>query len=139
MRRQLIPFPRMKPLKPSSLHMRTRLDQTPLYCLLEEGGWTCLEANSEWPVNNCREDSRFDTYWMIFNLSNGLTTVRDAAPAMPPAMKYEESCGLNQVPTGFFVSGSDILTEWEDASTLSSARRAGALVWGDVMTREASV
>lgn len=37
---------------------------------------------------------------MIFNRSSGLTTVREAAPATPPAMKYEETCGLMNVPKG---------------------------------------
>lgn len=32
---------------------------------------------------------------MILSRSKGLTTVRDAAPATPPAMKYDESCGLS--------------------------------------------
>ena len=32
-RRQFMPFPLMKPVNPSSLHMRTRLCYTPLYCL----------------------------------------------------------------------------------------------------------
>lgn len=31
---------------------------------------------------------------MIFSLSNGLTTVRDTAPAIPPAMKYDVIWGL---------------------------------------------
>ncbi len=34
------------------------------------------------------------THCMIFSLSSGLTTVRDAAPAIPPAMKYDVICGL---------------------------------------------
>lgn len=31
---------------------------------------------------------------MIFSRSSGLTTVLDAAPAAPPAMKYDETSGL---------------------------------------------
>lgn len=38
---------------------------------------------------------------MILRRSKGLTTVRDAAPATPPAMKYDESCGLNHGSFGF--------------------------------------
>lgn len=34
---------------------------------------------------------------MIFNRSSGLTTVRLAAPANPPAMKYEDISGLNSI------------------------------------------
>lgn len=37
---------------------------------------------------------------MILSRSKGLTTVREAAPATPPAMKYDESCGLNQGSLG---------------------------------------
>jgi len=31
---------------------------------------------------------------MIFSRSSGLTTVREAAPARPPAMKYDDTCEL---------------------------------------------
>jgi hypothetical protein len=36
------------------------------------------------------------THWRIFNRSKGLTTVREAAPATPPAIKYDDSCGLKK-------------------------------------------
>lgn len=46
---------------------------------------------------------------MIFSRSSGLTTVRDAAPATPPAMKYEVIWGLRfrdaRIPP-FFSSGA---------------------------------
>ena len=38
---------------------------------------------------------------MILRRSKGLTTVREAAPATPPAMKYEETCGLRKGCLGF--------------------------------------
>jgi hypothetical protein len=47
---------------------------------------------------------------MIFNLSSGLTTVRDAAPATPPAMKYEVICGLRNDIMGFFLLSSATAT-----------------------------
>lgn len=40
---------------------------------------------------------------MIFNLSNGLTTVLEAAPATPPAMKYDVICGLKNWLFPFFL------------------------------------
>lgn len=43
---------------------------------------------------------------MIFNLSRGLTTVREVAPATPPAMKYEVICGLKNGTGPFFASAS---------------------------------
>jgi len=73
-RTQLIPFPRMNPLNPSSSQMRMRLRHTPVYCFPEFLGWTCC---------------------IILSRSSGDTTVRDAAPAIPPAMKYDDTCGLN--------------------------------------------
>lgn len=33
---------------------------------------------------------------MILRRSRGLTTVREVAPAMPPAMKYDVICGLRK-------------------------------------------
>lgn len=44
-RRQLIPFPRIKPAKPSSFHILTRLRQTPLYWPSEPLGCTCLRED----------------------------------------------------------------------------------------------
>lgn len=66
MRTQLMPLPLMYPLNPSSRHMRASELNTPLYGLPPVRGWTC---------------------WMILSRSSGLTTVRDAAPAHPPATK----------------------------------------------------
>lgn len=43
---------------------------------------------------------------MIFSLSKGLTTVLDAAPANPPAIKYDETSGLKTSTVRFF-RGSD--------------------------------
>jgi hypothetical protein len=37
---------------------------------------------------------------MILSRSNGETTVREAAPAMPPATKYDDTCGLNHGSAG---------------------------------------
>ena len=37
---------------------------------------------------------------MIFNRSRGDTTVRDTAPATPPAMKYDDTCGLSHGSAG---------------------------------------
>jgi len=44
---------------------------------------------------------------MIFSLSRGLTTVLDAAPATPPAMKYAETSGLKKTKTLRFTDSSD--------------------------------
>ena len=70
---------------------------------------------------------------MIFNLSNGLTTVRDAAPAIPPAMKYDESCGLSQ-EAGCFFSFS---FSWSAIFTVCTGVSSCCLGWvdccGDVM------
>ena len=41
------------------------------------------------------------THCMILSRSSGLTTVREAAPAIPPAMKYDDNCGLSQGSLGF--------------------------------------
>lgn len=73
---------------------------------------------------------------MILSLSNGLTTVREAAPATPPAMKYDESCGLSHVTTGFFSSFfcSVILTGCAEDSNCCWGWIAGAVCCGDVMT-----
>ena len=38
-----------------------------------------------------------DTHWIIFNLSKGLTTVRLAAPAIPPAIKELVISGLKNL------------------------------------------
>ena len=61
---QLVPFPRMNPLQPSSFHIFIRPFPTDiLYSFLP----------ALWIWNN------------IFNRSSGETTVRDTAPAIPPA------------------------------------------------------
>ena len=44
---------------------------------------------------------------MIFSRSSGETTVRDAAPAIPPAMKYDATCGLNHGSGGGLDAGAD--------------------------------
>lgn len=44
---------------------------------------------------------------MILSRSSGETTVRDAAPAIPPAMKYDETCGLIQCSGGGLDAGMD--------------------------------
>lgn len=66
MRMQLVPLPAMKPLQPSSFHIFAKALPTPsLYSL--------------WPaLCTCRR---------IFNRSRGDTTVRETAPATPPAQK----------------------------------------------------
>ena len=46
---------------------------------------------------------------MILSLSSGLTTVRDAAPATPPAMKYDVICALKNGNTRFFSSAAGLL------------------------------
>jgi hypothetical protein len=46
------------------------------------------------------------THCIIFSLSRGLTTVLDAAPATPPAIKYEEISGLKKTKTLRFTSSS---------------------------------
>jgi len=43
---------------------------------------------------------------MILSRSSGETTVRDAAPAIPPAMKYDDTCGLNHDSGGGFDAGT---------------------------------
>jgi hypothetical protein len=64
MRTQLVPFPRIKPLHPSSCHIfLNALPTESLYALW----WT------SWTWNN------------IFSRSRGETTVLDTAPATPPA------------------------------------------------------
>jgi hypothetical protein len=44
---------------------------------------------------------------MILSRSSGETTVRDAAPAIPPAMKYDDTCGLNHGSGGGLDAGAD--------------------------------
>jgi hypothetical protein len=44
---------------------------------------------------------------MIFSRSSGETTVRDAAPAIPPAMKYDDTSGLNHGSGGGLDRGAD--------------------------------
>lgn len=68
MRRQLIPFPAIIPRHPSSRHILSNDGHTPTYALFGPVGWT-------WRI--------------IFSRSRGETTVREAAPATPPAMKYD--------------------------------------------------
>ena len=66
MRMQLVPLPRMKPRQPSSFHILTRALPT-------------LSLYSSRP-----------TLWIwksIFSRSSGETTVRETAPATPPAKK----------------------------------------------------
>lgn len=43
---------------------------------------------------------------MILSRSNGETTVRDAAPATPPAMKYDDTCWLNHGSGGGLDAGA---------------------------------
>jgi len=43
---------------------------------------------------------------MILSRSSGETTVRDAAPAIPPAMKYDDTCGLNHGSAGGLDAGT---------------------------------
>lgn len=42
---------------------------------------------------------------MILSRSSGETTVRDVAPAIPPAMKYDDTCGLNHGSAGGLDAG----------------------------------
>lgn len=66
MRMQLVPLPRMKPLHPSSLHILA----------------------SAWPTDSLYASRpTLCTCMRIFNRSRGDTTVRDTAPATPPAQK----------------------------------------------------
>jgi hypothetical protein len=46
-----------------------------------------------------------DAHWMILSRSSGETTVRDAAPATPPAMKYDDTCELNHGSGGGLDAG----------------------------------
>lgn len=66
MRIQFVPFPLMKPLHPSSLHIFARAFPTESLYSLRPRPWT---------------------WYRIFNLSRGDTTVLDTAPATPPAQK----------------------------------------------------
>jgi hypothetical protein len=43
---------------------------------------------------------------MILSRSSGETTVRDAAPATPPAMKYDDTCELNHGSGGGLGAGA---------------------------------
>jgi len=43
---------------------------------------------------------------MILSRSSGETTVRDAAPAIPPAMKYDETCERNHGSGGGLDAGA---------------------------------
>jgi hypothetical protein len=43
---------------------------------------------------------------MILSRSNGETTVRDAAPATPPAIKYDDTCELNHGSGGGLDAGA---------------------------------
>jgi len=53
-------------------------------------------------------------HWIILSRSSGETIVRDAAPAIPPAMKYDDTCGLNH--GSGFGSGVDAGTDVEPAT-----------------------
>jgi hypothetical protein len=44
---------------------------------------------------------------MILSRSSGETTVRDAAPAIPPAMKYDVTCGLTHGSGGGLGAGME--------------------------------
>jgi hypothetical protein len=66
MRMQFVPLPLMNPLHPSSRHIFARLLPTDSWYASRPALWT----------------------WnRIFSLSSGDTTVRDTAPATPPAQK----------------------------------------------------
>ena len=43
---------------------------------------------------------------MILSRSSGETTVRDAAPAIPPAMKYDDTCEFNHGSGGGLDAGA---------------------------------
>lgn len=92
--KQLMPLPLMYPLNPSSCHMRTRLLHTPLYCCSDDLGCTCLYQTSR----QCPQQNG-ETYWMIFSLSRGLTTVLEAAPAQPPAKTLVTECTIGDEKT----------------------------------------
>ena len=80
---------------------------------------------------------------MILSLSSGLTTVRDAAPATPPAMKYDDSCGLSHCAAGFALSFSRSAILAVDAEragccpgwTAAAGEAGGAVGGGDVMAQ----
>ena len=55
MRRQLMPLPRMKPGKPSSCQIRTRLRHTPRYWLSVDTVCTCLYKEKKFDVNKSIE------------------------------------------------------------------------------------
>lgn len=44
---------------------------------------------------------------MILSRSSGETTVRDAAPAIPPAMKYDDTCEFNHGSGGGLDAGAE--------------------------------
>lgn len=59
---------------------------------------------------------------MILSRSRGLTTVREAAPATPPAMKYDESCGLSQGSLDFAsIAGGRTASAVEDTVEVMKA------------------
>ncbi len=66
MRMQLVPLPRMKPRQPSSRHIFARALPTDSLYSWRPALWT---------------------WSRILSLSRGDTTVRETAPAVPPAMK----------------------------------------------------
>jgi len=64
--KQFIPLPLMKPCHPSSLHILPRALPTDIWYSFRPALWT---------------------WYKIFNLSRGETTVLETAPATPPAQK----------------------------------------------------
>lgn len=60
---------------------------------------------------------------MILSLSKGLTTVLDAAPATPPAMKYDEMSGLRMNGNNLRLSGGSAgstTVAWEVVDVMMS-------------------
>ena len=116
-----MPLPFINPLNPSSFHIRTRLGHMapyawPLVPVLAAAGavCTCLSKSACplcWSAKTCNplphnRKTRVAvctpatlvagiTHRIIFNRSNGLTTVRLAAPAKPPAIKVEMTAELS--------------------------------------------
>ena len=100
---QFVPFPLMKPRHPSSFHIFAR--PFPTESLYSSRPTLCI-------------------WKRIFNLSRGDTTVRDTAPATPPAQKaantgcaiISRSCNTFGPYFGLRVSLPDCATRWSALS-----------------------
>lgn len=97
MRMQLVPFPRMKPFQPSSFHILPSALPTDSLYSVRPALWT----------------------WnRILRRSRGETTVRETAPATPPAQKAA-------------ITGCEMTSwNWEVLEAAWAALRASSGVWG---------